>query len=51
MTHVKTYRNVKLNDLTHTNKITQVFGIRTLFSLYIIKGGCLHGEEMDITHR
>jgi len=35
-------------------KITQVFGlgICTLFCLYyIIKDGCLDGEDMDITHR
>jgi len=41
------YQNVK----PHTSVKSQVFWIRILLWLYLNKGGCLHGEDMDITHR
>jgi len=47
LTHVKLYQELN----THTNKITQVFGIRNVLCLYLTEGGCLQGEDMDITHR
>jgi len=49
LSHVKIYQNVKTT--THQNK--QGVGICNLLCFYLIrlKGGCLHGEDMDVTHR
>ena len=46
LTHVKIYQNVK----TQTNEIKQVFGIHILLCFYLMKGGCLQWEDMNIIH-
>jgi len=48
--HVIDSRQNISNVKSHTNKITPVSRIRNLFCLYLIKGGDLYWEDVNITH-